>query len=78
MEVLRAGQFNLSQLPDRSVAKPGEFIEGQKPFCVLDQQPETVDRDIRDFNGSSALSTLGGFHLRVPPRDDVLYLAAEY
>jgi hypothetical protein len=40
----------MKNLPDSGMLKPGEVRERKKQFFVLQQQPETMPRDIGYFN----------------------------
>src|SRR5437016_3380434 len=44
----------------------GKLPERNETFCLSDQKPKTVARDISDFHSQSGCSKLPGFHSRAP------------
>ena len=49
-QVVGAGQLHVGQLRDRRLAEPGKVSEWKEELPLLEQQPEAMPRNIRDFN----------------------------
>jgi len=50
VEMVLGRKFDVKDLPHRGFTKPGESLEGKKYLLLSHQEPETMLRNIRDFN----------------------------
>ena len=66
VKVMGMRTCDVRYLPDGSVAKPREVLEGEKDFSVVNEEPETVSGYVGDLNVRSVLATRHGFHPRAP------------
>jgi hypothetical protein len=48
--MVRMRQFDVEQFPYGDVAEPRELLERQKQLSLIEQEPEAMLRDVRDFN----------------------------
>jgi hypothetical protein len=60
VEVIRRRQGDVDELADRSVAEPGKLRKGYETLAVRQQQPESVNRNVRHFNFRSDRSAYVG------------------
>ena len=49
----RRGPLNIRKLLNRRLPEPGKLIEGKKQLLRVQQQPEAVLGDVRNFSGRS-------------------------
>ncbi len=64
VQMVRTLLLDVDDLPDRRVPEPGELVEGNEEFAVVDEQPEAMRGDVRDLSDRSALPTRCGFRAR--------------
>ena len=57
---------NINELLHSGLGKPWEVAKRHEDLPAVEQQPEAVRRDVRDFSFQNALSRRGGFHRRAP------------
>jgi len=50
IEVMRERTLHLRELCDRRLAKPRKLLEGQEALFLVQQEPESVLRDVRNFS----------------------------
>jgi len=62
--MLGALEFDVDELADRRFSEPRELLERDEDLPTLDQQPESVRRDVRYLNLRSGLSMQRGSRSR--------------
>jgi hypothetical protein len=55
VQMMRTGQLDPADLPNRRVLEPWKVLESYEQFLITKEEPKTVRRHIRDFNLGSAL-----------------------
>lgn len=50
VQMVGMGQLDVQQLSHRNILEPREILEGQEQFPALDQEPESMLRNVRDLN----------------------------
>ena len=45
IETAAMGLFDVAELPDRDITKPGKLVKRQEELLVLEEKPETMLRD---------------------------------
>lgn len=66
IQMMRVRELHVQELAHRNISKPWKLRKGQKKFPPIKEQPETMLRDVGDFNFGSALAKLRGFHPHAP------------
>jgi hypothetical protein len=50
VHMLRMREFHVDQLSDGNIPKPGELLKRQEEFPFPEEKPESVFRNVGDFN----------------------------
>jgi len=48
--MVRLRELDVQQLSDRNISEPGKFFKGQEKFPPAEEQPESMLRNVGDFN----------------------------
>ncbi len=50
VQMMRMREFHVQQLSDGNIPEPGKLLKRQEKFPPAQEQPESMLRDVSDFN----------------------------
>ena len=50
VQMMRMRELHVQQLSDRNISEPGKLLKGQEKFSPTEEQPESMLRNVGDFN----------------------------